>query len=121
MAAAAAAILAACTSTGSTSQVTPWGPAAAPRGRAVGLGRVLTTKNGGQIFGFDIDQKGNDGVLATAADVETFGQDSGRIRKSFPKRAPYGTTYSMDGIFSGDVALVTRYVVPPGQIYAKRH
>jgi hypothetical protein len=27
----------------------------------------------------------------------------------------------MDGIFTGDVALVTRYVVPPGQIYAKRH
>src|SRR4051812_5822379 len=45
-----------------------------------GLGKVLTTKDGGQIYGFDIDQNGDDGVLASAQDsqagyrvsVETF-------------------------------------------------
>ena len=35
-------------------------------GQIVGLGATLMTKDGGQIFGFDIDQNGNDGVLAVA-------------------------------------------------------
>jgi hypothetical protein len=87
---------------------------------AVGLGKVLTTKDGGQVFGFDIDRNGTDGVLATASDVETFDQNSGTITKSFPKKLPPGTSYSVDAIFAGDVALVTRYVVPKGGIYAKR-
>jgi hypothetical protein len=30
--------------------------------RTVGLGKVLTTKDGGQIFGFDINQHGDDGA-----------------------------------------------------------
>ncbi|MGA8474151.1 MAG: hypothetical protein WB681_03700 [Candidatus Cybelea sp.] len=87
---------------------------------AVGLGKVLSTKNGGQIFGFDIDRDGTDGVLATATDVETFDQGSAKITKSFPKKLPPGTSYKVDGIFTGDVALVTRYVVPKGKLYAKR-
>src|SRR5579864_2818189 len=58
-------------------------------GHKVGLGAVLTTKDGGQIFGFDVNQKGNDGGLASArtvksngatrVSVETFDQDSGAI------------------------------------------
>jgi hypothetical protein len=85
----------------------------------VGLGKVLNSK-GGQIFGFDIDRNGNDGALATASNVETFDQDSGAIIKSFPKSPPSGTTYGFNGIATGDVGLVTRYVVPKGSIYAKR-
>jgi len=87
---------------------------------AVGLGKVLTSKSG-EIYGFDIDQNGNDGVLATASNVETFNQDTGKITSSFPKHAPSGTSYSLDAIVAGDVALVTRYVVPKGSIYAKRY
>ncbi len=86
----------------------------------VGLGKVLSTKNGGQIFGFDIDRNGTDGVLATATDVETFDRGSAKITKSFPKKLPPGTSYKVDGIFTGDVALVTRYVVPKGKLYAER-
>jgi len=100
--------------------VTAFGSPAARAKRAVGLGKVLTTHDGGQIFGFDVDRNGTDGVLATASDVETFDQNTGTITKTFPKRLPPGTSYSLDAIFSGDVALVTRYVVPQGQIYAKR-
>jgi len=61
-------------------------------GREVGLGKV-PTRDGGQIFGFDIDQNGEDGVLASSqtidakgdvlASVETFYQNSGKITKSF--------------------------------------
>ncbi|HYL26366.1 MAG TPA: hypothetical protein VEW74_00960, partial [Candidatus Nitrosotalea sp.] len=87
--------------------------------QSVGLGKTLTSKNG-QIYGFDINQNGSDGVLATASDVETFDENTGSITASFPKQNPSGTSYKVDGIFSGDVALVTRYVVPKGKIYAKR-
>jgi hypothetical protein len=87
---------------------------------------VLTTKDLGQVFGFGINQNGNDGVLASAnlsdgaVSVETFDQDTGKITKSFPKHPGSGVSYSMDGVFTGDLALITRYVVPKGQIYAKR-
>jgi hypothetical protein len=85
----------------------------------VGLGKVLNSK-GGQIFGFDIDQNGNDGALATASNVETFDQDTGAIIKSFPKSPPYGTTYGFNAIVTGDIGLVTRFVEPKGSIFAKR-
>ena len=62
--------------------------------QSVGLGKLLTTKDGGQIYGFDIDQNGNDGVLASSGfqgntfvvSVETFDQDTGKITKSFVTR-----------------------------------
>jgi hypothetical protein len=123
---AAAAALGACSSGASTppfapvNSLTPSSSLSAHARHTVGLGKLLTTKNGGQIFGFDIDRKGSDGVLATASDVETFDQSSGSITKSFPKKLPPGTSYAVDAIFAGDVALVTRYVVPKGQIFAKR-
>jgi hypothetical protein len=97
---------------------------------AVGLGAVLTTRDGGQIFGFDIDQAGDDGVLAIAqtinaqgevrVSVETFDQNTGAITKSFAKYTGYRNEYGMDGIFAGDVALITHYVTPSGTIYARR-
>jgi hypothetical protein len=86
----------------------------------VGLGRVLSSKAGGQIFGFDIDRNGNDGVLATASNVETFDQDTGTITKVFPKKLPSGTSYSITNILAGDLGLVIRYVTPTGSIFAKR-
>ena len=96
----------------------------------VGLGAVLTTKDGGQIYGFAINQHGDDGVLASAQDsggdgdflvsVETFDQDTGRIVKSFAKYQGPRNSYQVDGIFAGDTALVTHFVVPNGTIYAKR-
>ena len=58
---------------------------------ATGLGKVIVhSKFGGQIFGFDIDQNGTEGVLSEAlvqnngtllAAVETFSQSSGKILK----------------------------------------
>lgn len=94
---------------------------AAPHARnhTTGLGKILTS-TGGQIYGYDIDENGTDGVLATAVNVETFDTQTGKITKSFPRRAPSGTSYGADGIVTGDVGLITRYVVPKGKIYAKR-
>jgi hypothetical protein len=98
--------------------------------RSPGLGATLSTKDGGQIFGFDIDQSGADGVLASAqtiddqgdvrVSVETFDQDTGAIEKSFARYTGHRNEYGMDGVFAGDVALITHYVTPAGSIYAKR-
>jgi len=101
---------------------------AAGKHHPAGLGKVLTSKDGGQIYGFDINQSGDDGVLATAQDsnngflvsVETFDQNTGKITKSFAKYDGPRNSYLVDGIFAGDVGLVTHYVIPDGQIYAKR-
>ncbi len=116
----AAAVLAGCGSGVSTPLLGPSTPVRSQAKQAVGLGKILTTKNHGQIFGFDINSNGADGVLATATDVETFDQTTGTITKTFPKKTPPGTSYGMDGIFAGDIALITRYVVPSGKIYADR-
>ena len=96
----------------------------------VGLGKVLTTKDGGQIYGFDINQVGDDGVLASAQDsggngdfrvsVETFDQNTGKITRSFAKYVGPRNSYAVDGIFAGDVGLITHFIVPKGTIYAKR-
>jgi hypothetical protein len=96
----------------------------------VGLGKTLTTKDHGQIFGFDLNQSGEDGVLASAQTIdpqgdvlvsmETFDQDTGKITKSFAKYTGKRNEYSIDGIFAGDVALVTHYITPNNSIYAKR-
>jgi len=88
--------------------------------RGVGLGAVLTSKHG-QIYGFDVNRNGNDGLLATVSDVETFDQDTGTILKTYPAKTPAGTSYAADGILNGDLGLITRFVVPKGSLYAKRH
>jgi hypothetical protein len=102
-------------------------PAAAD---AAGLGAVLTTKDGGQIYGFAINQHGDDGVLASAqpsggdgdflVSMETFDQNTGKIAKTFARDQGSRNSYQVDGIFAGDTALVTHFVVPNGTIYAKR-
>ena len=103
---------------------------ASAAGREVGLGKVLSTRDGGQIFGFDIDQNTEDGVLASSrtidgqgdvqASVETFDQNSGKITKSFARYSGMRNDYGVDGIFAGDVALVTHFITPAGQIGALR-
>jgi hypothetical protein len=96
----------------------------------VGLGEVLTTKNGGQIFGFDINQAGDDGILSSVdlnqqvppSSVETFDQNTGKITKSFLKALGEQHGYDVDVIFAGDVGLLTHYK-PKGQsqIFVKRN
>ena len=95
-----------------------------------GLGAVLTTSDGGQIYGFAINQHGDDGVLAAAqpagsngdylVSMQTFDQNSGKITKTFKTYQGPRNSYQVDGIFAGDTALVTHFVVPDGTIYAKR-
>lgn len=96
----------------------------------VGLGALLSTKDGGQIFGFDIDQNGNDGVLASAQTIssggqfetsmQTFDQDSGKITKLFAHYTGTKKQYAVDAIFSGDVALVTKFEQIGSTIFYRR-
>lgn len=89
------------------------------RRHAVRLGALLKSKDGGQIYGYDINQNGNDGVLATAqtetsggellVSMETFDQDTGKVTKVFAKHRGGPNSYAVDGIFAGDIALVTQY------------
>jgi len=100
------------------------GAAAGPdrhRNHPVGLGKVLTTKDGGQIFGFDINQTGDDGLLATASSVEIFDQDTGKITKSLGHLVNQDSDYVAYGIAGGDVGLIDHEVVPDGQLFPKRH
>jgi hypothetical protein len=92
------------------------------------LGPVLTTSDGGQIFGFDIDQDGNDGVLASASpaqiSVQTFNETTGQITKTIGAirgtKVVKGDDYVADGIFAGDVGLVDfQKAGIPGQTPAK--
>jgi hypothetical protein len=97
---------------------------------SIGPGKILSTKDGGQIFGFDIDQHGGDGIFASSKDtsqpgvykvsVDTFDQNTGVVTSSFARYTGTRNSYSVDGIFAGDVALVTHYIEPKGSIYAIR-
>ena len=58
-----------------------------PKGK---LGKVLTSAYGGQIFGFDVDENGNDGIIDDAVSlsngglksaIETFDINTGKITK----------------------------------------
>ena len=85
-----------------------------------GPGKILTTRDNGQVFGFDIDQNGSDAILAEATSVDVFNQDTGRITNVFARSDGQRNSFSLDGIAAGDVAVVTHYIVPKGQIYARR-
>ncbi len=89
--------------------------------RKVGLGRLLTSKAHSQIFGFDINQNGDDGILATGSSVEIFDQDQGKIKKSLGHFVNSDSDYVAYGIAAGDVALIVHEVVPDGELYPKRH
>jgi hypothetical protein len=107
-----------CSGTGGSSPLPSGGGAQAAsltlhRGAGT-LGPVLTTSDGGQIFGFDVDQHGTDGVVTSALpsriSVQTFDQKTGKITKTFAVKAgrdpQRGDDYVTDGIFAGDVALI---------------
>ncbi|MGA2758896.1 MAG: hypothetical protein ABSF08_01075 [Candidatus Cybelea sp.] len=92
------------------------------------LGPVLSTSDGGEIFGFDVDQNGNDGVLASASltdiSVQTFNATTGKITKTVGEikgaKVARGDDYVADGIFDGDVGLVDfQKAGKPGQTPAK--
>lgn len=95
--------------------------AAKARPGPVGLGNVLTSKDGTQIFGFEINQFGDDGVLATAGSVESFDQNTGAITRSFGKNLGPNSDYVVGGIAAGDVALVEVEKVPQGKLYPHRY
>ncbi|MBV9700805.1 MAG: hypothetical protein JO078_11860 [Candidatus Eremiobacteraeota bacterium] len=125
------AILAGCSGGASAPSLSPAaslnpsiGRSATSARHSVGLGKILSSKSGAQIFGFDVNRSGTDGLLATGndatSDVETFDQGSASITSSYPTKNPPGNSYKVDAIVAGDVGLVTRYVVPKGKIYAKR-
>jgi hypothetical protein len=89
----------------------------------VGAGKVLVhSKFGGQIFGFDIDQNGTEGLLSeskTLADgnilaaVETFDQKTGKILKVVDKLESQDDFVTM-GIVGSSVGLVEREHVEGG-------
>ncbi len=94
------------------------------------LGPVLSTSDGGQIFGFDVDQNGNDGLLASATanevSVQTFDATSGKITKTLGVHkgtgVQKGNDYVVDGIFARDVGLVDfQKAGIPGQTPTKDH
>ncbi|HEX3945514.1 MAG TPA: hypothetical protein VHW69_15660 [Rhizomicrobium sp.] len=91
------------------------------RDHPVGLGKVLTAKDDRQIFGFDINQTGDDGLLATASSVEIFDQDTGKVTKSLGHLVNQNSDYVAYGIAGGDVGLIDHEVVPDGQLFPKRH
>jgi len=90
----------------------------------VGLGLLLTAPSNGQIYGFDVDQNGTDGVIASywqgGIAVSTFDQTTATITDTLSKNVGPNNEYVVDAIFAGDVALITREVTPKGGLYAKR-
>ena len=91
--------------------------AAADSTHEPGLGIVVSTSDGGQIFGWDINEHDSDGVLAASqtthrpgvykVSVQTFDQLTGEITSTFAKDNGTRNSYGVDGIFAGDVGLVT--------------
>ncbi len=85
------------------------------KGVGTGAGKVLVhSKFGGQIFGFDIDQSGTEGVLSEAlllnngnvlAAVETFDQKTGKILKVVAKTETQDDFITM-GVVGTSVGLV---------------
>ncbi|HEY7995167.1 MAG TPA: hypothetical protein VID24_13220 [Candidatus Eremiobacteraceae bacterium] len=94
------------------------------------IGKVIRTADGGQVFGFDVDFGGDDGLLASSqtvsggnvkSSVETFSQSKGTITKTLAR------TNTMDdfvdlGIFAGDVGLIEHeHVTGPSQVRRSFH
>jgi DNA-binding beta-propeller fold protein YncE len=79
-----------------------------------GAGHIVHSKFGGQIFGFDIDQNGAEGVLSESQDlnngnvlaaVETFDQKTGKILKVLVKTETQDD-FLTNGIVGNSVGLV---------------
>jgi hypothetical protein len=96
-------------------QVSPARPRAGGQGHTVGLGPVVTSQFGGQIFGWDMDQNGNDGVLTETVlgssvvnAIETFDQATGKITKVVQKvqRINANVEPVVDAVAGNDVGIV---------------
>lgn len=85
--------------------------------RAIGLGPVVQTALGGAIFGWDINENGNDGVLAEAVTkpsggiisaIETFDQTTGKIVKIVAKQKNTSGNHELValGVVANDVGLI---------------
>lgn len=85
--------------------------------RAVGLGPVVKTALGGQIFGWDINENGNDGLLTEAVTepsggitsaVETFDQTTAKITKIVAKQRSKSGNHELvvAAIVANDVGLI---------------
>ena len=88
----------------------------AHRGTKAGLGKVLTSAFGGEIFGFDVDENGTDGILDDAVTqgsglksaIETFDTTTGSITKVVKTlESPTGSDELVTfGIVGSDVGLI---------------
>ena len=105
-------------------------PTTAKAGHDVGPTQVIVnTQFGGQIFGFDIDQNGTEGVLSEAqtinaqgkilAAVETFDQATGAII-SVEKKLQTHDDFLTLGIVGNSIGLVEHEHEKPGQIYVTK-
>jgi hypothetical protein len=77
-----------------------------------GLGPIVHPKISGSIVGFDIDQNGDDGVLANCCgrtlqvSLETFDQTTGAITRVVKKGGAGNTGYQVFGILGDDVGFI---------------
>lgn len=111
-AAAVAVSLSACAGSGLPVQSPPLQGIDVHRTRGA-LGPVVTSQFGGEIFGWDIDQNGNDGVLTetvlgstTINATETFDQATGKITKVVQKTQGLNPEPVVDAIAGSDVGIV---------------
>jgi hypothetical protein len=96
------------------SPVAPVVQGAASVHRSAGaLGPVVTSQFGGEIFGWDMNQNGNDGVLTetvlgstTINAIETFDETTGKITKVVQKTQGLNPEPVADAIAGSDVGIV---------------
>jgi hypothetical protein len=115
-AAVVAASISACAGSGLPAQ-SPALKEADVRQNAGALGPVVSSQFGGEIFGWDIDQNGDDGVLSETAfetsgklinAIETFDQSTGKITKVVQKQQRLNADVEpvVDAIAGSDVGIV---------------
>lgn len=90
-------------------------PVAGVRPQTVGLGPVVHSRFAGEIFGWDIDQNGSDGVLTETVlsgtvinAIETFDESTGQITKVVQKRVRQNANVEpvVDAIAGNDVGVI---------------
>jgi hypothetical protein len=96
------------------------GSSLAGLGQTVGGKVIVHSMFGGQIFGFDIDQNGTEGVLSEAqtlangqvlAAVETFDQKTGKILAVVAKTQTTGDDFVTMGVVGNSVGLIEHEVL----------
>ena len=97
----------------------------------VGLGKVLSSKLGGQIFGFDVDQNGTDGIIddaltmgaALKSAIEIFDLKTGKIKKVVKTidSSTGNNELVTFGIFGSDVGFVDEERVHIGNGHVTRN